>query len=269
MEQSPKVGLGIFLFKDGKVLMGKRLSKHGYGYFATPGGHLELGESFEECAKREALEETNLTITKAHFVDATNVIFTDNNAHYVTCYVIAKEFEGQLKNLEPDKCLSWDWYDLDNLPTPILPSLEILFRKTSIRTLYSYLFPKKPVAYLASPYAHKDESIKLYRQQAVTKAAARLQENGHFVFSPLTHNIPLIEEGITNSWDTWKSYDLSMLLKCDALYVLKLEGWETSQGVQEEIKAAKEIGLPIYELDYVDEKIDLTQLLNASALVKT
>jgi ADP-ribose pyrophosphatase YjhB (NUDIX family) len=35
----PAVGLGTMIFKDGKVLLGKRKSKLGEGYFAWPGGN--------------------------------------------------------------------------------------------------------------------------------------------------------------------------------------------------------------------------------------
>ena len=45
-EQRPKVGIGVMVFKDGKVLMGKRKSSHGEGEWAWPGGHLEYMESF-------------------------------------------------------------------------------------------------------------------------------------------------------------------------------------------------------------------------------
>ncbi len=52
-----RVGVGIMIFKDGKVLMGRRKGSHGAGEYAFPGGHLDFGESFEDCAKRETLEE--------------------------------------------------------------------------------------------------------------------------------------------------------------------------------------------------------------------
>lgn len=52
-----------------------------------PGGHLEFGESFAECAEREALEETGLEIGNVKLLVATNDII--EGKHYVTIFVTA------------------------------------------------------------------------------------------------------------------------------------------------------------------------------------
>ncbi len=52
-EQRPRVGIGVMVMKDGKVLLGKRKGSHGAGEYAWPGGHMEYMESFEDVAKRE------------------------------------------------------------------------------------------------------------------------------------------------------------------------------------------------------------------------
>ena len=58
----PRVGIGIFVFKNHKFIMGCRKGAHGEGTWSVPGGHLEFGETIEEGSAREVLEETGLKI---------------------------------------------------------------------------------------------------------------------------------------------------------------------------------------------------------------
>lgn len=117
-EQRPKVGIGVMILKDGKVLLGKRKNSHGDGEYAFPGGHLEHGESFEECARRETLEETEINIKNLRFLLLKNVL-DYLPKHYVHISILADWESGEPKVLEPEKCESWGWYDLDNLPSPL------------------------------------------------------------------------------------------------------------------------------------------------------
>ena len=66
-DQRPKVGVGVFVLKDGKILMGKRKGAHGEGSWSLPGGHLEFNESWDMCAVRETMEETGVTIKNIRF----------------------------------------------------------------------------------------------------------------------------------------------------------------------------------------------------------
>ena len=81
MEKSPKVGLGVFVVKDGKILFGKGKGAHGEGTWSLPGGHLEFNEYWEDCAKREALEETGLNVKNVRFLIATNDSFEKEGKH--------------------------------------------------------------------------------------------------------------------------------------------------------------------------------------------
>ncbi len=120
--QRPKVGLGVIVFKEGKVLLGKRKNAAGDGLFATPGGHLEYMESFEDCVKRETMEEAGIEIENVRFLAVKNI---KNYApkHYVDVHLMADWKSGEPQNLEPERCEGWDWYDLDNLPQPLFGAM--------------------------------------------------------------------------------------------------------------------------------------------------
>lgn len=117
-DRQVRVGVGVLIDKDGKYLIGRRLGTHGPNTWAPPGGNLELGEAWEECAKREAREEAGIEIENVRFLTATNDIFSDS-VHYITIYVSADWKTNQPKVLEPDRCAEWDWYSLDELPGPL------------------------------------------------------------------------------------------------------------------------------------------------------
>ena len=113
------------------------------------------------------------------------------------------------------------------------------------------------IAYLACPYQHEDPIIKALRLDIVTEVAALFHSKGQYVFSPLTHNHPLIQKGIAQTWDTWRHFDLELLERCDKLLVLSLPGWEISKGVEAEITHANNLNIPIEFLKYCMEKKQL------------
>ncbi len=132
-----RVGVGVFICRNGKFLMGQRHNAHGEGSWSIPGGHMEFGESFEETAKREVREETGLEIINIRFAAVTNDFFPSEQKHYVTVWVISDCPDGRERITEPDKLTHFSWRTLDNLPAPLfLPWQQLLESPfiSSIRT---------------------------------------------------------------------------------------------------------------------------------------
>lgn len=135
IDKQPKVGIGIMIFKDGRVLLAKRKGSHGEGEYAFPGGHLEYGESFEECARREIREETGIEIKSIQFQFLANVK-KYSEKHYVHIGLIADWKSGEPKVLEPQRSESWGWYPLENLPHPLFEFCKLAYK--SYKTKQNY-----------------------------------------------------------------------------------------------------------------------------------
>lgn len=127
--QELHIGVGVIVLNNrGQVLLGKRLSKHGFGTWSFPGGHLEAGESPFECAQREVQEETGLKLTNSILGPSVQDVFAQTDKHYLTWFVIAKA-EGVPQVLEPEKCEGWRWFDWAELPEPLFQPIQTLMRQ--------------------------------------------------------------------------------------------------------------------------------------------
>jgi len=106
--------------------------------------------------------------------------------------------------------------------------------------------PRDRLYYLASPFTgHDPENILEINSQAMTY----LLKQGFYVFSPILHTY-IISEASNQHW-FWMNQDFTILKRCDALIILDIEGWESSQGVQEEIALAQVRNMPVYHLEVV------------------
>jgi 8-oxo-dGTP diphosphatase len=128
-DRRPLVGLGVIVKKDKKVLLLKRKQVLGSETWCFPGGHLEFNESFEECAKRETLEEAGLTIKNVHYVALTNDIYEMENKHYVTIFMVSDYEQGKAQIMEPEKASDMGWFEWNNLPSPLFLPIQNLLKQ--------------------------------------------------------------------------------------------------------------------------------------------
>ena len=127
-DKRPKVGVGVIVCKDGKVLFGKRKGSHGSETWSLPGGHLEFSEEIFDCAQREVLEETGIEIKNLKLGPYTNDFFQKEDKHYITLYVIADYASGTVEIKEPNKCEEWRWVNWTELPTPLFTPIQNLLK---------------------------------------------------------------------------------------------------------------------------------------------
>ncbi|MFH1316575.1 MAG: NUDIX domain-containing protein [Candidatus Woesearchaeota archaeon] len=148
MVEDKKMGIGccVILLKDEKVLLGKRhddaekadSALHGEGTWTLPGGKIDFGESFEQAAFRESIEETGVKIDKdkLRLISLTNDIVED--AHFVTIGFLSEDFEGDVKVMEPDEITEWKWFDLNELPKPMFFPAEKALKNYIDKEVYKH-----------------------------------------------------------------------------------------------------------------------------------
>lgn len=118
---SPRVGVGAVVQREGRVLLVRRGVAPAEGLWAIPGGALELGETLQDAAAREILEETGITIRAGEPVFTCDVMVRDDDGrvrfHYVIVDLAADYVSGEV--MGGDDALEARWIapeELEELP---------------------------------------------------------------------------------------------------------------------------------------------------------
>jgi len=120
-----------------EVLLSLRLANYGKGTYTLPGGKQRMDESIQECAARELLEETGIRILKSRPVSLHNTRLP-GKPRVLSVGLLAQEYEGKLRHREPSQNTEWQWFDLEELPTPLFEPARIAISHYSNNT-YSNL----------------------------------------------------------------------------------------------------------------------------------
>ena len=96
----PLVGIGVAVLRPSAVLLVRRGRAPALGQWSLPGGAQRLGETAEEAARRELMEETNLAVGTLHLVAHVDSIHRDEAERIQFHYTIL-DFAAEWQSGEP------------------------------------------------------------------------------------------------------------------------------------------------------------------------
>jgi 8-oxo-dGTP diphosphatase len=82
--------------EEGRILLIRRASDPYEGSWALPGGFVEVGETLEAAAAREAEEETGLEVEVVRLIGVYSDPDRDPRGHNVSCAYLARVREGEI-----------------------------------------------------------------------------------------------------------------------------------------------------------------------------
>ena len=117
--------------------------------------------------------------------------------------------------------------------------------------------------YVAAPYSASDLFISLYRKKHQEVVIGSLAALGVFCMDPLANHYVVETLKVSNGpslptdFAFWDGFCYRAMRSCDGIVICdNIEGWDTSRGVQAEIKYATELGLTIVYASQLHDMLD-------------
>ncbi|WFU49200.1 NUDIX hydrolase [Sinorhizobium terangae] len=115
----PGVGCGLAIVRQGKILLCRRLKAPEAGHWNIVGGKVDHMERAEDAARREAEEESGLSIHSTRFLCISEQVIEADQQHWISLIYVTDDFSGEPRLTEPDKLSAIGWFDLSALPQPL------------------------------------------------------------------------------------------------------------------------------------------------------
>ena len=117
----------LLLEKDGKLLIARRFNT-GYqdGNYQVPAGHVDAGELPSEALIREAKEEVGIDLSPED-IELVHISYRprhDNTDNRIDFFFRARNWNGDVQNMEPEKCDDLRWVTYDQIPENMSPHMR-------------------------------------------------------------------------------------------------------------------------------------------------
>ena len=109
------------------------------------------------------------------------------------------------------------------------------------------------LVYIASPYSHDEEHVMQHRYEMVRDFTAGVMLHGSVVpYSPIVHCHDMGKvNNLPKTYNFWMQVDETFIRHCDEVWVLMIDGWDKSKGIQKEIEFAIRLRIPVlYKLPH-------------------
>ncbi|MHA1938479.1 MAG: NUDIX domain-containing protein [Candidatus Thorarchaeota archaeon] len=118
MHRNPSPAVDVVVTDGERILLVKRGKDPYKDRFALPGGFVEYGETVEETAVREILEETGVQIKLEAILGVYSDPQRDPRGHILTTVFIGRQIAGE--PVGGDDAIEASWVDLESLDSSIL-----------------------------------------------------------------------------------------------------------------------------------------------------
>ncbi len=108
--------------RDGCVFLARRRGALGGGSWGSAGGHLEFGESLEDCARREAMEEFGVEVGELRYLCVSNIVAYGR--HYLDVEFLGDIGSQEPSLLEPEAFEGSGWFPFRSLPEPLFQAMD-------------------------------------------------------------------------------------------------------------------------------------------------
>jgi len=148
------VGTAILLINNKcAVLLGMRKGAHRANTWSCPGGWIDRSDTSTDLAIiREVEEEVGLVVDEVEHLCWITEDHPEIACRSITLYHVAwvGMWYGEPEVMEPDKCVEWRWFPLDDLPSPLFPGIQ---------DAVTQLLRKRPTLYDALERIRDDNQV--------------------------------------------------------------------------------------------------------------